>query len=184
MKRLISALCLLVAASAAAQPASHRHGVAELKVAVDGRTLVVDYEAPLDDLIGFEHAPRTTAQRRALADAQATLRDFGRLFVLPAVAGCTVREVTVASPWTDAGAPPAAHDDHAHGHDHGADHDSAHGALRASYVLDCARPEQLRELRLAVFGAFPRTRRVDAEWVAPRGQGAAVLTPAQPALAL
>lgn len=172
MKRLISALCLLVAASAAAQPASHRHGVAELKVAVDGRTLVVDYEAPLDDLIGFEHAPRTAAQRRALADAQATLRDFGRLFVLPAVAGCTVREVTVASPWTDAGAPPAAHDDH------------AHGALRASYVLDCARPEQLRELRLAVFGAFPRTRRVDAEWVAPRGQGAAVLTPAQPALAL
>lgn len=177
IERLIPVLCLLVAAHAAAQPAAHRHGVAELKVAVDGGVLAIDYEAPLDDLVGFEHAPRTTSQRRAVAEVQATLRDFGRLFVLPTAAGCTVREATVTVPWPDADAPSVSPDEHDSAHD-------VHGGLRASYVLDCAHPEQLHELRLAVFGAFPRTRRVDAEWAARRGQGAAVLTPGQPVLPL
>ena len=78
------ALSILMAAGlASASPvhadAAHEHGVAVLRVVSEGATLMIEFVSPLDNLVGFEHAPRTDAQRTALRAAQARLRDAAAL---------------------------------------------------------------------------------------------------------
>lgn len=205
----LGAILLLAAAPLTAQGAerAHEHGVAELHVAIEAETMEIELVSPLDSLIGFEHAPRTPAQRAALAAAQAALRDPARVFVLPAAAACALQAVTLFTPWSQGadedavGRDPAQKaDDHdAHGHDadgHDAnEHDAneqdadGHGAaghaeLVATYRLQCAQPAALDALQLKLFASFPRLREVRAERVSPRGQAAARLRAGQATLAL
>lgn len=176
---LSAAALLLSAAPAGAQHAhgAHEHGVAELRVAVEADVIEIEFASPLDSLVGFEHAPRTAAQRKAMAAADATLREPARLFALPAAAGCEPKEVVLVSPWPQGG---------------GQSHDAAdaddggerHAELVASYRLQCARPAAADALQVRLFAAFPRLREIRAERVSPRGQGAARLTARQTSLPL
>jgi hypothetical protein len=58
-------VALGVSCSALAKEGAHVHGLVKLDVAVDAKTLTVQLEAPLDSLVGFEHRPRTAAQKQA-----------------------------------------------------------------------------------------------------------------------
>src|SRR5690606_10682377 len=108
------------AAGAAAQHA-HEHGVAELRVALEGSTLLVEFESPLANLVGFEHAARSEAEQAAMAGLEKTLRAPQGLFVLPAAAGCVLKEVELELPGAGDN-----HHDHAHDHKHDHKHDQ-HG---------------------------------------------------------
>jgi len=73
------------------------------------------------------------------------------------------------------------HDDHK-GHDHGKhehDHDaggeSSHSEVRVNWSFRCMKPENLKAVEIGLFKAFDKLEKVDAQWVAPNGQGAAVL---------
>jgi hypothetical protein len=73
---------------------AHEHGALRLDVAIEGSKLTITMEAPLDNLLGFERAPRTDAERKAAADVLARLRspDKGTpLFALDAAAQCDKR---------------------------------------------------------------------------------------------
>ncbi|WP_230976306.1 DUF2796 domain-containing protein [Pseudothauera nasutitermitis] len=179
MKGVIAASFLLGFASLAQAHGAHEHGVADLRVAVEGGELSIELSTPLDNLVGFEHAPRTDAQRKAVAEAEARLRDFSALFVLPAAARCEVKDIELESPWHE-----AEHDhDHkheqAHAHDHkhddGHEHDAGHGDLHAHYELSCAVPQALNEVQVRLGEVFPRMTRVRAETATPNGQNAATL---------
>ncbi|HPA91425.1 MAG TPA: DUF2796 domain-containing protein [Quisquiliibacterium sp.] len=63
---------------AVAGPA-HQHGVARLTVAVDGPTLTLELETPLDSVLGFEHAPRTERHRAQVREMARRLRQSGTL---------------------------------------------------------------------------------------------------------
>ena len=60
-------LCLTPLVANAAGKA-HVHGIAKLDVAVEATKITVQLESPLDNLLGYERAPRTDAERRQ-ADA-------------------------------------------------------------------------------------------------------------------
>lgn len=129
-KRLAMSMVLAfsVPALALAQQAAHEHGVADLRVAADGDTVVIEFDSPLDNLVGFEHAPRDDAQRDALREAEERLASFDVLFALTPAAGCTLREVQIESPYPQ-GEDVHKHDhdhDHGHAHDHGKKDDRAH----------------------------------------------------------
>ncbi|THF65355.1 DUF2796 domain-containing protein [Pseudothauera rhizosphaerae] len=181
MRKLMAALLGLGMSTAALAQHAHEHGVASLQVAVDGGQLAIELETPLDNLVGFEHAPGTDAQRQAVRDAEAKLRDFPRLFVLPAAAGCAVQEVELEWPWAEED-----HDhDHKHGHDHEEHHhDEGHSDLHVHYSLACTNPAALEEVRVKLSEAFPRMGSVRAQTATPRGQGSAVLNRAQDKLPL
>jgi hypothetical protein len=91
-------LAALWLAPVQAAPHAHQHGVAKLAVAVDGNTLTIDLDAPLDGFLGFERAPRNDAERKAAADLLARLRDAAGLFKPDAAAGCKAAEVTIDAP--------------------------------------------------------------------------------------
>ncbi|GMG82148.1 DUF2796 domain-containing protein [Paralimibaculum aggregatum] len=140
-------LGLALAAPASAQETrglgAHQHGEGKLDIAFDGTAIAMELEAPGADIVGFEHAAGSDADRAALDEAKARLADPLSLFVLPEAAGCQLVEAQVAH-FVDGGD----HDDHAEtpehhegegegeAHDHGEDaghrdhgdtHDHAHG---------------------------------------------------------
>ncbi len=118
-------------ASAAFGQGAHEHGIADLRVAIEGGEVLVEFDSPLDNLVGFEHAPNTPEQRAALAAAERRLLDFASLFTLPAAAGCVLSDVQLESPYPQGADGHGDHDhkhdhDHDHKHDHDHDHDHKH----------------------------------------------------------
>lgn len=165
---------------------AHEHGAAELTVALDGRELVIELISPLDNLVGFEHAPANDAQRSALAEAGRLLRDADAMFALPAAAACRFEHADIESPWPMAAPAPAA-GQAGHAHAQRAHGDRAHGdheEVVATYRFTCAQPTALNQLEVRAFAHFPRLRELRVGHATARGQGAAVLTPAAAALAL
>ncbi|HBS79991.1 MAG TPA: DUF2796 domain-containing protein, partial [Pseudomonas sp.] len=77
---------------------AHEHGAAELDAALDGSTLEVELRSPAMNLVGFEHAPSSEADKRKVADARKQLEQPNGLFGLPAAAGCTLAESELESP--------------------------------------------------------------------------------------
>ncbi|MCB1546297.1 MAG: DUF2796 domain-containing protein [Hyphomicrobiaceae bacterium] len=73
--RGLAALGLALCGAAFAGKA-HQHGVARLDLAVDGGTVTIAVEMPLDALVGFERSPRTGAERQAAAAALARQGDL------------------------------------------------------------------------------------------------------------
>ena len=95
---------------------AHEHGALKLDVAIEGNKLTIAMEAPLDNLLGFERAPRTDAERKAAADVLARLRNpdkGGPLFALDAAAQCIVGKAEVQAPVLEPGAKSAPKDEHA-----------------------------------------------------------------------
>lgn len=162
--RALLALGLMTGAmSVVAQHAPHQHGVAELRVAVDGRQMTIELDSPLDNLVGFERAPRTAREREALTAAAARLRDVARLFELPAGAGCVAGPVEVEMPYAAASTAS----------------DEVHSDAHAVYMFDCDAPAQLVSVRSRLAEAFPRLKRVQVDIVTAAGQRRLTLSGAQ-----
>jgi len=163
-----SLVALFLALTAHADSA-HEHGSARLDVAVDGDRLHIALQSPLDNLVGFEHAPRNERQRTALAKMEATLRDAQRLFRPDPAAGCRADHIEVEHPYANAAAGTGT---------------PAHADAQARWTFQCEAPQSLRRLDVQLFDAFRGLRRLKVQTATPRGQGSATLTPSRRALAL
>lgn len=175
MRHLLSSgfaglMALLVCLNDANAGVAHVHGAAQVVIAVDGKELQLELTSPLDSLVGFEHAPRTAQQQRAVADMMAAFRQPEQLFAPTAGAQCKAGPPVVSSPMTD-GAGPAG--------DTGAD---AHGELQATIVFRCLVPTALRSVEFKLLDVFRRMKRVDVQLAGPKGQKAATITSSQRSL--
>jgi len=161
----------------ARQLGAHVHGEGVLLIAVEGREVAMTLRAPGADIVGFEHAARTDADRAALQAAMATLAEPLSLFVMPAAAGCAVSEVEVEYEVEGAG-----DDDHDHGHDDGHDDHAAkadeatHAEFHADYSLTCENPAAITAIDFAYFEAFEGARALDVSLAADAGQRAFEVT--------
>jgi Protein of unknown function (DUF2796) len=151
---------LATTGSPQAREGAHEHGVVKLDVAVDGSLLTLQLEAPLDSLLGFEHRPRTEAQRRA-ADAVLTrFNDGASLFKPHAAALCTLSKSTIGAEALQPN--PAAKP-------------GEHADLDATFEFRCAQPDKLLDIDVALFDAFKRIQRINAQVIGPKGQAQRVL---------
>ncbi|AZD32091.1 DUF2796 domain-containing protein [Pseudomonas chlororaphis] len=183
MRRLLLALPFALLPLAIAQAAehdhdhehgslgAHEHGVARLNAALDGQTLELELESPAMNLVGFEHAASTDADKAKVAAVRAQLEKPLALFSLPPAAGCVVAQQELESPLF--GDKPEDHDeDHddaknASGHEHHHEHSEIH----AHYQFTCATPGALKSLDLAgVFKTFPATQKIQVQLISPSGQ--------------
>ena len=163
--RLIQTTCciaLTLPMFAHSAPA-HVHGVAEMDLAADGNKLTLSMEMPLDNLVGFEHLPKTDKQKAALAEAIKSLKNAADLFVPTAAAGCKAEAVDVGDPFPGGKAKADGHAD-----------------VDADYVFRCAQPAALKGLETKLFKRFGRLHRINVQRATAAGQGAATLTPEQP----
>jgi len=112
-----------LAASAQTQHA-HVHGQIKLDVVVEGPTVVIEMGSPLDNYVGFERAPRTDAEKKAVDDAVAQLRAADQLFKIDPTANCKLGPVTLRSAALGLGKPDAAATE-------------GHGDLDATIAFNC-----------------------------------------------
>lgn len=114
-------------ATAFAQQDAHVHGIASMNIAVEGEELQIEFVTPADGIVGFEYAPSSAAEIKAVADALSALENPESLFIIPASAECKLHEVEVErhaeGDHDEHGHDGhAKHDEHAHDeHDHGHD---------------------------------------------------------------
>jgi hypothetical protein len=164
---LVAALAVtlgLLATPAGAQHV-HRHGVHEhgkvtLNIARDGELLAIDLEAPAVNVVGFERAARTDAERERLAEAERMLRSGRGLFGVPAAARCELTEAEVEVPdFSGKGA-------------------GAHGEYHARLRYRCARPEALAWVEPWVLGRLTGVKEARVNVLTPKRQDA--LTTADP----
>ena len=162
------------------QQGAHVHGIGQLNLALDGRELYIELDSPAANIVGFEYAPSSDADRAALDKAMAALSDGERLFRLTPAAGCRLGDAKIASALLDDhGHDEHKHDEHKHddhkhdGHDH-----ETHADIRATYQFACDNPGALDGVVVEVFEAFPGTERLQMQFVIGERQGAAELTPA------
>jgi len=185
---------LIVAVLVAAMPAlaedrmathSHRHGVGELNIALDGDRLMIGLVSPAADLVGFEHAPETDAQRDRVSAMRAQLNAPADLFGIAARAGCRVHATeadygglaAVDGDHDDAHEDHGdhAHDDHAHDEKHHGEDDHAgasvaHTDVRVNWSFVCDDIRQVRGIALeGYFTAFPGTETLETSVISAEG---------------
>jgi hypothetical protein len=164
------------------QLGAHVHGRGTLNIALEGKRLSMEFEAPGADIVGFEHAPSTPEQKATLAKAEKQLKAPQTVLQLPAAAGCTVTDAKVTIEGNlggnDADDHSAEDHDHADDHDHDHDHDAAdhdheghqHSALHAEYAFDCKSPASLTTIAFDYFKHFAGAQKLDVTVVTPKGQ--------------
>jgi hypothetical protein len=148
---------------------AHSHGVARLEVAVDGPTITLRLDSPLESLLGFERAPRNEAERGQV-NAMAQALRAGTAFVPTASARCRLDRVELKSPvlapellgGSGGAAARQSTDDHAD--------------LQGTFVYRCEDARALVGVDVMLFDSFKRLRRVDAQVAGPKGQSALKLT--------
>ena len=171
--------------------AAHEHGVAQLDVALENDDLELQFDSPAMNLVGFEHAPSTDADKAKVAAVRQQLTLPLALFSLPPAAGCSLTQHSLKSPlFAEAGAKPAAAataPTQAHAHEHAkgeAAHEHAHSDVKAHYRLTCTQPDKLAQVDLApLFAAFPQTQKINVQLIGPNGQKGQEATPAQATVA-
>ena len=187
---------ILVLASAAHAQEQHRqlgphlHGHGTLAIAVEDNTIQMELVAPGMDIVGFEHEPDTSRQRRAVEAALADLGQPLTLFAMPDSAGCTVTfaDVKIVTDEDE-----HSHDDghshgdggdghshgDGHGHDHGnaqaagaedPDHEGRHAEFRATYTLACTDAAQVRSINFHFFDRFRDSSTLEVTFIDASGQ--------------
>ncbi|TPG75105.1 DUF2796 domain-containing protein [Pseudomonas arsenicoxydans] len=146
---------------------AHEHGVGRLNAALDGQTLELELESPAMNLVGFEHAATTDADKAKVAATRALLEKPQALFNLPKAAGCVVAMQELESPLF--GDKPDA--DHDHDEEAKDEHHHDHSEIHAHYQFTCAAPGALKTLDLAnIFNTFPATQKIQVQLIGPSGQ--------------
>ena len=162
-------------AASAHEPGAHVHGAAELRVTVDGNELDIELESPLDNVLGFEHAPRTDKERGAVRAMALKLRQAQNLFEPTAAAQCTLSSVQLES----AALAPELLGEPKPAQPEAKKDEDGHADLDASFGWRCAAPEKLTGMDVRLMQAFPGLRKLTVQVVGPRGQSSTVLSPSQ-----
>jgi ABC-type nickel/cobalt efflux system permease component RcnA len=187
------AVTLLAFTANAQQQHAHTHGHVELNVAVDEQSITFQIEAPLDNFLGFERAPRTDAERKRVADMVARLEAADRLLQPDPRAECRLAKVDLDSEVLGLGhgehEEEEDHDHdkkgeaHGHGHDHDGEEDGEeHADIDMTIVFSCAKAAAARFVDIKLFDAFPGIRDIEAQIASPQGQFKRDLKPATPRL--
>ena len=141
----------------AQQQHAHVHGQLKLDVAVDGPTVVIDMESPLDNIVGFERAPKTDAEKKAVEDAVAVLRAADKLFVVDPAANCKLGPVDLRSGALGLGNPDP-------------NEPVGHADLDATFSFNCTNAAAAKFIDLNLFGAFKGLRQIDSQIATAQGQ--------------
>ncbi|WP_455885195.1 DUF2796 domain-containing protein [Pseudomonas spelaei] len=153
---------------------AHEHGVGRLNAVLDGQALELELDSPAMNLVGFEHAAISAADKAKVAATRKLLENPAALFNLPKAAGCVVSTQELNSPLF--GDKPEADHDEDDDHDHDAkdgahEHHHDHSEIHAHYQFTCATPTALSNLDLSqVFKTFPATQKIQVQLIGPSGQ--------------
>jgi hypothetical protein len=126
------------------QHGAHVHGTAAVNIAVDDRTALIEFTAPAEGVIGFEHQAKSAADQSRQAKALDLLRqNMDQMLRLDPKLGCRFSPTKVDVVRQDA------------------EHAEVHG----SFAVDCQAPLAGSKVRFGFTQAFPRLQTVTVQVV-------------------
>ncbi|MDP2347288.1 MAG: DUF2796 domain-containing protein [Gammaproteobacteria bacterium] len=157
--------------------AAHTHGTAILTVIVAAERVVVGFESPAFNLVGFESTPETDQQKQALEAAYELLANPVTLLSFGGGA-CDVLDSDISLAGMD--------DAQSHEHIHHADHagpgqpDSVHAGpqhaeVLVNFQLSCPSLDSPPNITVTIFSHFPGVETVQLLWATDTHQGASDL---------
>lgn len=155
--RIIVTAFLMGSPAAFAAGHAHQHGVAKLDVAIEANRITVQLESPLDNLLGFERAPRTDAERRQADAAVARLRSAAAMFGIDPAAQCKPADVDLASSALGLGHPDPK------------EAEAGHADIDGSFEFTCVDATKAAYIDVGLF-EFARLQRIEVQVAAPHGQ--------------
>lgn len=141
----------------------HVHGELQLGVAIDGDTVTLELEAPLQSLLGFERAPRTPAEKALVQRWGRLLREPGPLLRFDKAAGCRLQSADFDSPLPGLGEFDDAPGD-------------GHAEVEGQWVFRCLQPAALKALKVGFFEQSRHLRRIEVQRLNSQGQSRLTLT--------
>jgi len=145
---------------------AHAHGKGELELLVDGQTVQGVFRTPMDSLLGFEHAPKTDAQRNAVDSLRKRLGNPAAILSPNAEAQCTPTHQEATSTLFT-GAVRAGHSD-----------------LEYRFTFECTQPGKLTALEIVALRDFKRLTEVRVQLVTTSAQKALVVRKRDPRIVL
>ena len=143
--------------------AGHSHGQGQLELVVQGGAVKANFEIPMESLLGFEHLPKTPAQKKAMADLQAGVTQPEYVLRLPKAAACELKSVQAQS-------------------DMFLGKKSTHSDLDLSIEFTCSQPAELKQIEFPIFKKHPRLKSLKVDMLTPKGQGATTVKTKDPVL--
>lgn len=141
--------------------AAHVHGQASLNIVIEDETLLAEFHSPLDNLLGFEHAPESETEKLAYQALHDALQDYQTLFrVTDGV--CEQNRHRVTEPFNK-------QQDNAAG--------SIHSEMHSEYFLHCQQATEITGIITNVFSAYPRLDKLKVQVVHSQGQSSFHLSP-------
>jgi hypothetical protein len=179
LKLVIVAGTFLVFGNFAFAHEAHEHGVARMDLALEGQKVEITLETPLANVLSFEHAPETEAQKKEVHAVAAVMQKAESLFIFPVEAQCRVEEVSLKSEAIEhtllaPNAPVHKEKNHSDEKNHAKE---MHADLDVEVSFLCSRPEKIDSVTVDLFRAFPNLREIEVRMVTRKGQKAAELTP-------
>lgn len=159
---LLALACVTLPVSTLAEDAHHHqsahvHGEARLQVAIDGHSAEVILQSPAANLLGFEHAPKTTEQEAAVADARQWLT--ATPIVQTADKDCTIAASSVDHEQSE---------EHEHEHEH--EEERGHSDFEVTQRIECD-SELTDPLSTSLMTRFPGIDHLSVDWLGAGGQG-------------
>jgi len=171
---------------------AHAHGVAHLNAAVEGTRIHLEFTSPAANIVGFEHQPRTPAQKDGVRNAIEKLEDGSKLFIPSPEAQCRLSRSSVKTDIEH-------HDDHdadaEHKHEHEKDahhgkeedhdqehhkaHEEAHARhseFHSEYQFVCKNPGKLSQMDVMLIQFFPGIVHIEVQLLTETRQSAQELT--------
>lgn len=143
---------------ALAQGQAHQHGVLRLDIAVEARKLTLQMESPLNNLVGFERAPRSDAERQRVEAALAKLKAAQTLFAIDPAAQCKLSNVRLTSAVLKLGPSQPAN------------RSNEHADIDASFEFDCQDATRAAFVDVGLFDAFADMKQIEVQAATPKGQ--------------
>lgn len=155
---------------------SHIHGGAMLSVVLENKTVTVELESPLFNLVGFEYQPHTETEKQEVIRAEGILSKPQDLVIFNKAAKCTYEpsnlNLELFDHHTEEHEDRHEEDGHHEKTDKEATHadDSSHNEIVLTYTAMCGAPEKLKTVTADFFMYFPNLSDLDFVYLGPSVQ--------------
>lgn len=150
---------------------AHVHGLAKLTLVAEADSITMQFESPAMNIVGFEHAPKTKAQLKAVEHALKKLNKPEALFSFKG-GQCSFAGADVDSPFETH----TAHKHHEHTEHHGEHESSEHREFVAEYQASCKKIAELKTIDFSLLKEFKGIETLELQYIISGQQGALNLT--------
>lgn len=154
---------------------AHVHGEGSFNFVIDQKSnqAELNFKFPALQVLGFEHKPKTSAEKKVHADSHLMLKDPKNIFTLVTdtqkPAGCVFGDSVLKIPYIE-----ESHTGHSHkGHDHD------HADYELTYKISCQDIAQLSGFNLEAFKKLKNLDKLKVEGLSGDKSISTLLTPAR-----